>query len=181
MKRLLLTLAFLTTATMAFAGGQDLIREQMESYWAALQADDFRGAAEYMYPGDLDDAKEALLPVFLEASKIPELREGVEPFFAGIPEGERETMTPHQVFAGVTHFAFFTNPQIGTIIKGCTITPTTIEMTAEDSATLSYDMSYDGQTRPGMETFKKVDGRWYLRAKESPWAVARKIRTALGL
>src|SRR5688572_19731309 len=72
MKKLILLTLALIINTASFAADTKPIEEVFQRYWSAYAKKDFVKAAADVLPSDLEDAKTALLPVFLQAQTSKE-------------------------------------------------------------------------------------------------------------
>src|SRR5688572_33362333 len=98
----LLVLA-LALSTVSFAADTKPIEDVFHRYWTAYVKKDFARAAADVLPSDLDDAKAALLPIFLEAQSRTdkETQDIVTTFFGRTVGKARETVSPADVCAGL--------------------------------------------------------------------------------
>src|SRR5262245_54642223 len=101
-KLIALTFTFLL-GTVAFAADSKPIETVFQRYWSSYAKKDFIKAAADVLQSDLEEAKKALLPVFLEGQmhKDKEVQEMVAAFFGRTVGKSRETMSPQEVFAGM--------------------------------------------------------------------------------
>lgn len=183
MKFFIAIIVLLAYASPAGASDETDILSTMKKYWAAYSNMNFKAAADFICPADLDLAKSELLPIFLAAgnSSDPELHLISNTFFSKIPQKSRSEATGQQVFVGLNNFIVAANPKFFEFIQGSSIEPIEIELSSKNKATLTYRIEIQDLPVTDIERFSKPYDEWCLRVKEHPRDTAAKFRLVLGL
>ena len=178
MKTLLsLTLTLLLTSA-AFAADTKPIEDAFQRYWSAYAKKDFAKAAADVLPSDLEDAKKALLPVFLEAQgqKEKEAQELLTAFFGRTVGKARENMSPQDVFAGLNRIITSSNPEFFELLKDASVSIIFVRTPDADNAEVHFQVTVRGQSDTDAESLTKKDGRWWVRINEDPQQVAAQFK-----
>ena len=176
----LLVLA-LALSTVSFAADTKPIEDVFQRYWTAYVKKDFVRAAADVLPSDLDDAKAALLPVFLEAQTRTdkEAQEMVTTFFGRTVGKARESLPPQEVFAGLNRLITAGNPQFFDVLKDASLSIIFVRRPDEDNAEVHFQVTVQGQSDTDSESLTKKNGRWWLRINEDPREIAAHFKTIL--
>ncbi|MGH7956789.1 MAG: hypothetical protein ACREH8_07230, partial [Opitutaceae bacterium] len=135
---------------------------------------DFVRAAADVLPGDLDDAKSALPPVFLEAQSRTEkeTQDMATTFFGRTVGKARETVSPQEVFAGLNRLITAGNPQFFEVLKDASLSIIFVRRPDDDNAEVHFQVTVQGQSDTDSESLTKKNGRWWLRINEDPKEIA---------
>ena len=178
MKKLLsLTLTLLLTAA-AFAADTKPIEDVFQRYWSAYSKKDFVKAAADILPADLENAKKALLPVFLEAqaNREKEAQELVNAFFGRTVGKARENLSPQDVFAGLNRIITGSNPEFFEMLKDASVSIIFVRTPDADNAEVHFQVTVRGQSDTDAEALTRKDGRWWVRINEDPEQVAAQFK-----
>ena len=181
MKKLIILTLALASAAVSFAANTKPIEEVFQRYWSAYSKKDFVKASADMLPSDLEEAKKALLPVFLEAqgNKDKEVQEMVVAFFGRTVGKSRETMSPQEVFAGMNRLVTAASPDLFEALKEASVSIIFVRMVDDDNAEVHFQITARGQSDTDVEALKKKDGRWWMRVNEQPQEIAAHFKTML--
>jgi len=174
MKKLLgLTLA-LTLCAVNVAADTKPIEEVFQRYWSAYSQKDFGRAAADVLPSDLEEAKAALLPVFLEAQshQEKEVQEMVAAFFGRTVGKSRESLPPREVFAGINRLITAGNPEFFELLKNAALTIIFVRTPDPENAEVHFQITLRGESDTDAEALTKKDARWWVRINEDPHVVA---------
>ena len=105
----------------------------------------------------------------------------VKTFFGRIPPGEREGMTPAQVFAGMNEMLKDVMPAVYTALRRTSIEVRGVQVGPDGSALVQYTVRTPDGEAVDVDRANLHEGRWYLRTKEAPAATVEKFRMLLGL
>lgn len=158
------------------------MRSIMQGYWKAFTSTEFKTAAAFMHPDDLEAVQKEMPPVFIAAaqSEAKDAREMAAAFFGQHPKEKWSSLTPVEVFECLNRFLLVAAPQIFETLKGSTVVVNRFEVNGEE-ATIHYKVNVQGETVEDTERYSKKDGKWWLRAKENPKDTAQKFRQLLDL
>jgi hypothetical protein len=172
-KLIVLTLSLMLCAT-SFAADTKPIEDVFQRYWGAYAKKDFSRAATDVLPADLDGAKAALLPVFLEAQARTEkhIQEMVAAFFGRTVGKARESVTPQEVFAGLNRLITAGNPEFFELLKNASLSIIFVRTPDPENAEVHFQVTVRGQSDTDSEALTKMDGRWWLRINEDPKQIA---------
>jgi hypothetical protein len=181
MKKLIVLTLVLASVAVSFAANTKPIEEVFQRYWSAYSKKDFVKASADMLPSDLEEAKKALLPVFLEAqgNKDKEVQEMVVAFFGRTVGKSRETMSPQEVFAGMNRLVTAASPELFEALKEASVSIIFVRMVDDDNAEVHFQITTRGQSDTDVEALKKKDGRWWMRVNEQPQEIAAHFKTML--
>ena len=176
-------LVALIIAPFTLASDETRIAEQFDAYWSRYAQMDFRGAADFIHPDDLEAARTALLPVFLEIGEIdnPEYAEFLDVFFTGVPEAERERMSGKQVFVGLSEIIAKASPEVFEVMDEFEMDVLEILVGENGQATVRYRITYRDIPTTDTERLARHGGEWFVRTKEDPRDTAAKFRKGFGL
>jgi hypothetical protein len=181
MKKLLaLTLALLVNA-IVFAADTKPIEDVFQRYWSAYSKKDFAKAAADVLPSDLEDAKTALLPIFLAAqgNTDKQAQEMVNAFFGRTVGKARESLAPQDVFAGLNRLITSGNPEFFEALKEAKLSIIFVRTPDEDNAEVHFQVTIRGASDTDAESLTKKNGRWWVRINEDPKEVAKNIKAML--
>ena len=172
-KLIILTLSLILCATCSAADTKP-IEDVFQRYWGAYAKKDFARAATDVLPSDLDKAKAALLPVFLEAQTRTEkhIQEMVTAFFGRTVGKARDSVSPQEVFAGLNRLITAGNPEFFELLKNASLSIIFVRRPDADSAEVHFQVTVRGQSDTDSEALTKKDGRWWLRINEDPKEIA---------
>ena len=181
MKKLFAVTLAITLCTGAFAADSKPIEDVFHRYWAAYVKKDFVRAAADVLPSDLDEAKAALLPVFLEAQTRTEkqTQEMVNTFFGRTVGKARETLSPHEVFAGLNRLVTAGNPQFFDLLKDASVNVIFVRRPDNENAEVHFQVTVRGESDTDAEALKLKDGRWWLRMNDNPRDIAAHFKQML--
>ena len=181
MKKLLALTLALSLNVVAFAANTKPIEDVFQRYWSAYAKKDFVKAAGDVLPSDLEDAKSALLPVFLQAQghKDKEVQEMVNAFFGRTVGKSRETLSPTEVYAGLNRLITSGNAEFFELLKDAALSIIFVRTPDEDNAEVHFQVTIRGQSDTDAETLTKKNGRWWVRINEDPKAVAAQFKEML--
>jgi hypothetical protein len=181
MKKLIgLTLA-LTLCAVSFAADTKPIEDVFQRYWGAYAKKDFARAATDVLPSDLEKAKAALLPVFLEAQghKEKEVQDMVTAFFGRTVGKARESLTPQDVFTGLNRLITGGNPEFFEALKNASLSIIFVRRPDAENAEIHFQVTVGGQSDTDSEALTNKDGRWWVRINEDPSEVAAHFKQLL--
>jgi hypothetical protein len=181
MKKLIALALAVSLCASSFAADNKSIEEVFQRYWSAYVKKDFVRAAADVLPGDLEDAKTALLPVFLEAQTRTEkeAQEIVTTFFGRTVGKARESLSPQEVFAGLNRLITAGNPQFFEVLKDATLSIIFVRRPDDDNAEVHFQVIVQGQSDTDAEALTRKNGRWWLRINEDPKEIAAHFKTIL--
>ena len=181
MKKLLALTLALSLNAIAFAANTKPIEDVFQRYWSAYAKKDFAKAAADVLPSDMEDAKAALLPVFLQAQahKDKEVQEMVTTFFGRTVGKSRETLSPTEVFAGLNRLITAGNAEFFEMLKDASLSIIFVRTPDEDNAEVHFQVTIRGQSDTDAESLTKKNGRWWVRINEDPKAVASHFKEVL--
>ena len=179
-KLIVLTLALLVNA-IAFAADTKPIEDVFQRYWSAYSKKDFTKAAADVLPADLEDAKTALLPVFLAAqgNTDKQAQEMVNAFFGRTVGKARESLPPLEVFAGLNRLITSGNPEFFEALKEAKLSIIFVRTPDEDNAEVHFQVTIRGASDTDAESLTKKNGRWWVRINEDPKDVAKNLKAML--
>jgi hypothetical protein len=179
-KLIVLTLSLIFCAASA-AGDTKPIEDVFQRYWSAYAKKDFARAAADVLPADLENAKAALLPVFLEAQgrSEKEVQEMVTTFFGRTVGKSREALAPAEVFAGLNRLVTAGNPEFFELLKNASLSIIFVRIPDQDNAEVHFQVTVRGQSDTDSESLTKKDGRWWLRINEDPREIAAHFKEML--
>lgn len=175
-----LTLA-LTLCAASFAADTKPIEDVFNRYWSAYAKKDFARAAADVLPSDLEEAKAALLPVFLEAQnhRGKEVQEMVTAFFGRTVGKARESLTPQEVFAGLNRLITGGNPEFFELLKNASVSIIFVRRPDAENAEVHFQVTVQGQSDTDSEALTNKNGRWWVRISEDPREVAAHFKEML--
>jgi hypothetical protein len=181
MKKLLALTLALTLNVAAFAANTQPIEDVFQRYWSAYSKKDFVKAAADVLPSDLEEAKAALLPVFLQAQshKDKEVQEMVTTFFGRIVGKSRETLSTQDVYAGLNRLITAGNAEFFEVLKDAALSIIFVRRPDDDNAEVHFQVTIRGQSDTDAETLTKKNNRWWVRINEDPKAVAAHFKEML--
>lgn len=181
MKKLFLLTLALTLNAVSFAANTKPIEDVFQRYWSAYARKDFAKAAADVLPGDLDDAKAALLPIFLQAQthKDKEVQEMVNTFFGRTVGKARESLAPQEVFAGLNRLITAGNADFFEVLKDASVSIIFVRTPDDDNAEVHFQVTIRGQSDTDAETLTRKNGRWWVRINEDPKEVASHFKEML--
>jgi hypothetical protein len=181
MKKLIGLVLALAICAVSQAADTKPIEDVFQRYWSAYAKKDFIRAAADVLPADLDGAKTALLPVFLEAQTRTEkeVQDMVVTFFGRAVGKARETLPPQEVFAGLNRLITAGNPQFFDLLKDASLSIIFVRRPDDDNAEVHFQVTVRGQSDTDSETLTKKDGRWWLRINEDPHEIAAHFKQML--
>lgn len=168
-------------SSLSFAGDTEEVTKKFRGYWADFSSARLSSVSQYIIPSDLERARNAFMPIFLNLSKSqnPRLRQQADVFFGNIPIELRTKMPPNELYMGLHRIIFSMSPKFLEILKGSTAQIDRIQFTSADEATVYYSVKFpNGSEGQDTEYFKKVDGQWFLRLKNIE-ETATKLRIAI--
>ena len=181
MKKLLVLTLALAFGAVSFAADTKPIEDVFQRYWAAYAKKDFVRAAADILPADLDAAKAALLPLFLEAQarKEKDVQEMVATFFGRTVGKARESLAPQEVFAGLNRLITASNPHFFDVLKDAALIIIFVRRPDDDNAEVHFQVTVRGESDTDSEALTKKDGRWWVRINEDPREVAAHFKEML--
>ena len=181
MKKLLLLSLAMSFAAVALAADTKPVEEVFTRYWGAYSKKDFAKAATDVLPADLDDAKTALLPVFLEAQthKDKDVQDVVNAFFGRTVGKARESLAPAEVFAGLNRVITANNPDFFEVLKDAKLSIIFIRAVDDDNAEVHFQVTVRGESDTDSESLTRKNGRWWVRINEDPKEVAAQFKARL--
>ena len=181
MKKLIALTLAVALASVSFAADTKPIEEVFHRYWTAYVKKDFARASADVLPSDLEDAKTALLPVFLEAQSRTdkETQEIVTTFFGRTVGKARESLSPSDVFAGLNRLITAGNPQFFDVLKDAKLEIIFVRRPDDDNAEIHFQVTVQGQSDTDSEALTKKNGRWWLRINEDPKEIAAHFKDVL--
>jgi hypothetical protein len=170
MKKALLLVAALAFTAVAFAANTQPVEETFQRYWGAYAKKDFAKAATDILPSDLEAAKAAILPVFLEAQnhKDKDVQEMVTVFFGRTVGKSRESLTPVDVYVGLNRIVEKANPDMFEVFKNASTTIIFVRTPAADEAEVHFQVMLRGASDMDAETLTRKNGRWWVRLSDDP-------------
>jgi hypothetical protein len=176
----LLALAVACSAVSSFAASAQPVEEVFNRYWAAYVAKDFAKAATEMLPSDLQETKDAVLPVFLAAqsSKDKQAQEILGVFFGRTVGKAREAMTPADVYAGLMRITMTNDPQMFDMLKDAALSIIFVRTPSPDEAEVHFQVTIRGASDQDAEALVKKNGRWWVRMKDNAKDVAAGFKAA---
>lgn len=165
------------TPTLLFAEDK-AIQLLMNEYWAAWTRKDFKEAASFISPVDMSHAKEALLPVFLEArNRTSEgTRDIVSTFFGETSDEDLSSLSGEEVYASLNRIVATTMEDAFDLLARTSVNITRVIPDGDDAALIRYGMLLDGKVlAEDFERVVKINESWFLRLKEDPKVTARKF------
>jgi hypothetical protein len=181
MKKLIALTLALALCAASFGADNKPVEDVFQRYWTAYVKKDFTRAAADVLPSDLDEAKAALLPVFLEAQARTdkETQEIVTTFFGRTVGKARETVSPVDVFAGLNRLITAGNPQFFEVLKDAALSIIFVRRPDDDNAEVHFQVTVQGQSDTDSESLTKKNGRWWLRINEDPKEIAAHFKQIL--
>jgi hypothetical protein len=181
MKKLILLTLALALGSLSFAADTKPIEDVFQRYWAAYAKKDFVRAAADVLPGDLEAAKAALLPVFLEAQTRTDkdVQEMVTTFFGRIVGKARESVPPQEIFAGLNRLITAGNPEFFEVLKNASLSIIFVRRPDDENAEVHFQVTVRGESDTDSEALTKKDGRWWVRINEDPREVAAHFKEML--
>jgi hypothetical protein len=181
MKKLLVLTLALTLNAISFAANTKPIEDVFQRYWSAYAKKDFVKAAADVLPSDLEEAKTALLPIFLQAQghKDKEVQEMVATFFGRTVGKGRENLTPQDVFAGLNRLITAGNAEFFDMLKDAALSIIFVRAPDDDNAEVHFQVTIKGQSDTDAESLTKKDGRWWVRINENPKEIASHFKEML--
>lgn len=181
MKTLLALTLALSLNVVAFAANTKPIEDVFQRYWSAYAKKDFVKAAADVLPSDLEDAKAALLPVFIQAQghRDKEVQEMVTAFFGRTVGKSRETLSPTDVYAGLNRLITAGNAEFFEVLKEAALSIIFVRTPDDDNAEVHFQVTIRGQSDTDAETLTKKNGRWWVRINEDPKEVAAHFKEML--
>lgn len=155
------------------------IESVLLAYWQGFGAQDFEAAARTIHPGDLEELRVQVLPVFLAGLKAPksDRRALAQAFFAGVPEADRERLSGADTFVQFSKLVARLKPDVVNALAGKTPEVVEVSIANDGSASATYRFVILDSPSTDTDRFSRVNGRWYLRLKEAPRDTAQKFRT----
>jgi len=181
MKKLFAITLALTICVLSRAADNKPIEDVFHRYWGAYVKKDFARAAADVLPSDLDSAKAALLPIFLDAQSRTdkEAQEIVTTFFGRTVGKARESLSPTDVFAGLNRLITAGNPQFFDVLKDATLNIIFVRRPDDENAEVHFQVTVRGQSDTDAESLTLKNGRWWLRINEDPQAIAAHFKEVL--
>ena len=181
MKKFFAVTLALSLCASLFGADSKPIEEVFQRYWGAYVKKDFVRAAADVLPSDLDAAKAALLPVFLEAQSRTdkETQELVTMFFGRTVGKARETLSPQDVFAGLNRIITAGNPQFFEVLKDASLTIVFVRRPDNENAEIHFQVTVQAQSDMDAESLTLKNGRWWVRINEDPKDIAEHFRSIL--
>ena len=181
MKKLVVLALSVIVCAACSAADTKPIEDVFQRYWGAYAKKDFARAAADVLPSDLDEAKAALLPVFLgaQARTDKEVQEMVTAFFGRTVGKARENVSPQEVFAGLNRLITAGNPEFFELLKNAALSIIFVRTPEEDNAEVHFQVTVRGQSDTDSERLTKKNGRWWLRINEDPKEIAAHFKEML--
>jgi hypothetical protein len=181
MKKLIVLALSVILCAASSAADTKPIEDVFQRYWSAYAKKDFVRAAADVLPADLEAAKTALLPVFLEAQtrSEKEVQEMVTAFFGRTVGKSRESLTPADVFAGLNRLVTAGNPEFFELLKTASLSIIFVRTPDDANAEVHFQVTVRGQSDTDSESLTKKDGRWWLRINEDPREIAAHFKEML--
>jgi hypothetical protein len=181
MKKLIVLTLVLALNAISFAADTKPIEDVFQRYWSAYAKKDFARAAADVLPSDLEAAKKALLPVFLEAQARTDkdVQEMVTAFFGRTVGKARESLPPQEVFAGLNRLITAGNPEFFEVLKNASLSIIFVRRPDDDNAEVHFQVTVRGESDTDSESLTKKDGRWWVRINEDPRDVAAHFKAML--
>lgn len=178
MKHLLRLFIGLSVVAAAYSSENKPIEETFERYWTAYVRKDFVKVAADILPSDLEEAKAALLPVFVAAQthKEKEALAVVTAFFGRTVGKARESLTPLEVYSGLHRVTMAATPDFFEVLKEAKVTVVFVRMADADSAEIHYQITIRGESQIETDRLIRKDGRWWIRVKEDPRDTAAQFK-----
>lgn len=178
MKKAFLLVAALAFSAVAPAADTKPIEEVFLRYWGAFAKKDLAKAAAEVLPGDLEETKAAILPVFLGAQshKDKEVQEMLSLFFGRTVGKAREAMTPVEVYAGINRIVMAGNQQFFDVLKDASISIIFVRTPKPEEAEVHYQVTLRGASDTDADGLIKKNGRWWIRVKEDPKEAAAQFK-----
>lgn len=169
-------LAALFVIPSAKGNDKEVMGSLLQDYWNAFTTTDFKKAAAFIHPDDLEGVQRELPPVFIAFSNsdLQEAKEIAAAFFGPHPNEKWSSLTPVEAYECLNRLILVGTPQMFEKIKGSTIVADRIEENGED-ATLHYQIHLQSETMEAKERFSKKDGKWWIRVREDPKDTAKKF------
>ena len=178
MKKALLLVAALTISAVAFAADTKPVEDVFQRYWSAFSKKDIVKAAADVLPSDLEDTKNAVLPVFLAAQnqKEKEVQDLISLFFGRTVGKARESLTAVEVYAGINRIVMAGNPPFFDQLKDASISIIFVRTPAPDEAEVHFQVTLRGESDTDADRLTKKNGRWWVRVKEDPKEAATQFK-----
>ena len=178
MKKLFAGLVVLALVATTRASDTKPIEDVFNRYWSVFSKQEFTKAAADVLPSDLEETKAAVLPLFLGAQghKDKQIQEFVAAFFGRTVGRARETMSPVDVFVALNRIITLNDPQMFEALKQATTSIIFVRRPAADAAEIHFQVTVNGASDTDAEMLVQKNGRWWLRAKEDPQAMAAQFQ-----
>lgn len=178
MKKALLFVTAFTLTAVAFAANTQPVEETFQRYWGAYSKKDFAKAAADILPSDLEAAKSAILPVFLEAQghKDKNVQEMVSAFFGRTVGKSREALSPVDVYVGLNRIVEQANPDMFEVFKNAATTIIFVRTPATDEAEVHFQVMLRGASDMDSELLVRKNGRWWLKLADDPKETAANFK-----
>lgn len=178
MKKIFLLVLALALASVCTAASTQPIEDVFQRYWSAYSKKDFAKAAADMLPSDLEDTKQAVLPVFLGAQghKDKEVQELVSLFFGRTVGKAREALTGVDVYAALNRIMTANDPQMFEVLKDATLSIIFVRTPSPDEAEVHFQVTIRGESDTDAEPMARKNGRWWVRVKDDPKQVAAQFK-----
>lgn len=181
MKKVLFSCLLLASAMLCRAADTKPVEEVFSRYWNALAKGDYARAAAEILPSDLEEAKAALLPVFVAAQtkQDAELQEMVKVFFGRTVGKARETLPAAEVFAGLGRLMAAQDPELAEAMKQAKM-EIIIARIAGEEAEVHYHLTLPGgANNVDVDALVRKNGRWWMRSLDEAKAIAEQIKARL--
>lgn len=182
MKKLLLPLVLLASAALCRAADTKPVEEVFVRYWKAFAKGDYVQAAADILPSDLEEAKAALLPVLVAAQtkQDPEVQEMVKIFFGRTVGKARETMSPADVFAGLSRLIAAQDPELAEAMKEAKVEVIISRLPEPDVAEVHYQIILkNGGSDTDADFLARKNGRWWMRATAEAKEIAAQLKARI--
>ena len=178
MKQAFVSLFVLVAATVCSAADNKPIEDVFQRYWGAFVKQEFAKAATEILPSDLEETKAAVLPVFLGAQghKEKKVQEFVAAFFGRTVGKARENMSGADVFAALNRIMSLNDPQMFEALKQASTSIIFVRRPSEEEAQIHFQVTVQGASDTDAEALSFKNGRWWIRAKEDPKAMAEQFK-----
>lgn len=181
MRKTLLFLIAFTLCAVARAADTKPAEEVFLRYWAAFAKGDYVRAAAEVLPSDLEEAKTALLPVFIAAQAKPaaDLQEMTKLFFGRTVGKARETMSAVDVYVGLMRLVAATDPAFTEAVKDAKVEIIIAREPGPDLVEVHYQMIIRGDSDTDSETLARKNGRWWLKLNAEAKEIAEQLKEKL--
>src|SRR5471030_2341566 len=120
-----LAIIFMTCifSSPSYAGDAEMVERNFKAYWTEFSSGQFYSASKFVSTEDLERARNAFVPVFLNASKSMNsgVRQQADIFFGIIPVELRSSILSRDAYAGMSRIGFSPSPNLLELLRRSTV------------------------------------------------------------